>query len=273
MREFALINSHGKKWDLNKFQSFLHDIKGLGLERKAKYSLLGNIFVKESDETAQKRIQGKIKFDGYDIYKEFTRFIQHTPLILEYTSESTYQIRISIDKLSKSELETGGLYCDITMNALGNYYITKSAVSNLNYPDDSKTYPVTYPYVYYDAKHGYVEIESDSVIESGMKIILFGPLTNPTYSVQINGELVGKGIVNTDIAAGNKLVIDTSRMPYSISEYTEDNSYVRDLYAVSDFSTQRFFKIGYGINRISAVHEGESDMKMMVEAQIEYEAV
>lgn len=273
MRQFILTNALGKSWNLNETESFLHDIKGLGQEHKVTYVQLGTRFIKEKDLLSQKNISGKIKFLSYKEYLDFSLFIQHKPLILTYKSENTYSIDISVDKLEKTELDTGGLFCAVVFKSLGTFYKTVIAQNMKEQVATGKIYPYSYPYTYYDYSNGEVVIESDSVLESATKISIFGPCTNPSYTHMVNGIYKASGKINATIPEGNKLVIDTMSIPYSIKEYTIDNEFVNDLYEKSDFSTERFIMLEYGSNRITFVQEASEQMKIYVEGAIEYESV
>ena len=44
-------------------------------------------------------------------------------------------------------------------------------------------------------------------------------------------------------------------------------------YQLCDFTTERFFHLKYGSNRISVSHDGLNTVKMMVEGKISYETV
>ena len=234
---------------------------------------LGTRFIKEKDVLAQKSISGVIKFPSYKEHRDFSLFIQHKPLVLTYTADNTYHINISIDKLEKTELATGGLYCSVVFKSLGTFFKTVVAQNMKEQDKTGKVYPYSYAYTYYDYSSGEVVIDSDSVLESATKISIFGPCTNPSYIHTLNGEYKTSGKINTTIPEGNKLVIDTMSIPYSIREYTIDNKLIDDLYEKSDFSTERFVMLGCGNNRITFTHETSEQMKIYVEGAIEYESV
>lgn len=273
MRKFILTNALGNTWNLNEIETFIHDIKGLGQEHKVTYVQLGTKFIKENDLLLQKSITGKIRFYSYAEYRTFSLFIQHKPLSLMYESDGKYNIKISIDKLEKKELETGGLYCQITIKSLGTFYKTVVAENMKEQVAAGKTYPYAYPYTYYDYSNGEVVIDSDSVLESSTKISIFGPCTNPSYMHMVNGVRKASGKINATIPEGHKLVIDCISVPYSIKEFTLENALVKDLYEKSDFSTERFLMMEYGKNRITFSHESSEKMKISVEGAIEYESV
>ena len=75
------------------------------------------------------------------------------------------------------------------------------------------------------------------------------------------------------IPMDHKLVIDTTQIPYSISERGILDELVADRYQMCDFSTERFLHLQYGSNRISIMHDGLNSLKVLVEGRISYETV
>ena len=273
IRKFTLTNAIGQTYNLNDLNSFFYNMKGLGQEHKVTYVQLGTQFLKEKDLLAQKNIQGKLHFSNYKEYAVFSAFIQHKPLVLTYVSSDSYNIQVSIDKLDKTELETGGLNCNVTIKGLGTYYRILTKENSHEETDAGKKYPVTYPYKYRDTASGTVLIDSDSILASPVKINIFGPCVNPSYTQYVNNVQISGGKINATIPTGNKLVIDTTQIPYSIKEYSVNNLFVQDLYYKSDFSTNRFISLEYGKNKITFVHESSETLSVSVEARIEYESV
>ena len=273
IRSFKLTNAIGQTYDLDSMNSFFHNVKGLGQEHKVTYVQLGTHFIKEKDLLSQKTIQGIILFKDYKEYSAFSLFIQQKPITLTYKAADTYHIQVSIDKLGKAERETGGLFCSIIFKSLGTYYKTILVKNAHDTTEIGKQYPVTYPYTYRDTSSGVIEIESDSVLESPVKINIFGPCVNPSYTHYLNSAFESSGKINATVEEGHKIVVDTTQIPYSIKEYTIDNIFVSDLYGKSDFSTERFILLKYGKNKISFVHESSDSLNISVEARIEYESV
>lgn len=223
----------------------------------------------------KKNISGKIKFPGYEEYQEFSKFIQYKPLTLVYEANGKYSINVSVDKLGKTELtKVGTLIADITMKGLGTFYktVTKENLRNDD-EQEGKTYPHSYPHRYYDVAKGTVILESDSMLESPVKINIFGPTKNPSYTHYVNGKMEMTGKINASVASGNKIVVDTTTIPYSIAEYTIENEFVQNLYGKSDFSTERFLLLKNGENKISFMHELSEPITMSVEAFLKYESV
>lgn len=272
MREFLLKNALGATWSLNDVESFLSSPKGIGGERKTTYTQIGNSFVATENKIKQKNITGKITFADYQKFEDFCRFIQHRPLTLYYTAAHEYRIDVLIEKISKTEYEILGLNCEISMKGLTPWY---KVISKANSRDSSsvKIYPYTYDYLYENSAGGSIEFMSDSTEESPIKLVIIGPCINPKWEHYLNDVKIADGEITCKIEAGHRLVVDATKIPYTISECDNTGTELLSLYQQSDFSTQRFLFAGYGENRIYITHEGEHELNAIIEARIEYEAI
>lgn len=262
MRKFFLQNALGQYWNLNDMNSFFHTVKGLGQGYSTAYTQIGNRFVKKKNNLAQKKITGKVRFRGYKEFHTFSQFIQHKPLKLiygelqvkeiylpVYPENKEYLLDVAISSLEKSELETGGLQSKITFESLGTYYRTQ-----------------------YVHGTGTVTINSDTVLQSGVRIEIDGPCVNPYYEHYIDGVLTCSGRFTCEIAAGSRMIIDTTQLPYEVAGCASDGTR-NNLYGTSDFATKRFITLGYGKNEIRFTQDGAGSLHVSVEARLEYESV
>lgn len=273
MREFKLINARGDTWNMNELDSFLHSPKGLGGERKQTYIQVGNRFKVTKDVLKQKAPTCKVAFSGYEEFNRFAKFIQHKPLVLEYTTPAgTYYMQVYITKVTKTELETVGLQTELTFAGLTTWY-KKISLEKPKQPANSKKYPYSYNYVYTDTERGTLKWTCESTEDSPIRLSILGPCKNPMWVHRVDGQVVASGKLQVDIEAGHRVVIDTTQTPFCIAEYTNRNVFVRDLYGFSDFETERFLFAGFGENRITVIHEGIGDMQVAMEVQEEYAVV
>lgn len=277
MRKFRLINGQGGSFDLNGKDSFLYDIKGLGYEDATQYEQIGRGFYPLEEILSQGKIEGKILFGGknpYGTYREFSRFLRATPLTLVYQIDEVFRIPVRIESLGKTELAYGGaaLVSEIILAAQGLFYKSVNKYSN-TLSIGGKIYPYTYDYAYSDVSYNSVEIESDSYEDSPCKITIQGPCINPMWKHYVNNMLYETGAYAGTIPSDHKLVIDTTKMPYSITERGAGDDIVADRYQLCDFTTERFFHLQYGNNRICVSHEGINALNVIVEGRISYETV
>lgn len=230
MRQFALTNNVGESYELNDLRNFFHDPNGLGFVRNSAYVKLGDQYEILSDSFEQGAPTGIICFkdekqsSAYAKYAEFSRFMQKIPLTLIYRSDKDHRIRVVPESVTKSEISKPlGLEISITFRALSLWYdqVEKSGVTS-------------------------VSIQSGSVRESPVHIAIKGPINNPIWTHNLNGTEIATGKVTATIASGQWLHVRTDTNPYQI--YREVSGTITDIYADSDFSTQRFMHLREGLN-------------------------
>ena len=275
MRTFKLINNDGETCDLNvRDKHFLHTISGLGYEKSREYIRVENVYQPTSAYFDMGEIEGMVYFGGSSNVKdyfEFAKFCQNEPLKLVYdpgNGKFTREGYVSrIDKADGDNPKS----CRIRFECMTPWY-KRVAEYNDGHITDGKVYDYSYNYTYSDTIAGSVRIKSDSFISSPAKLIIYGAVTNPTWSQYVNGKKWLEGKVNATIVANHKLVIDTTSNPWSIKEYDMANNLIADRYQQSDFNTDRFIMIEHGENIINA-SAGGAYINLGVEADIQYATV
>lgn len=276
MREFYLINGKGNRYSLMDVNHWLHEPSNLGAKFNSKYEQIGANFIRTKRITAPDDISGTVMFTGGDLYakySEFIRFITIEPLTLVYVSSEEYQVSVDVVSVSKSEIDTDRtLKCEINLKRLSRWY-KRHYSYNEGDMTGGKVYDYHYDYTYIDMEPETAIVQSDSGYESPTQISIYGPCQNPIWKHYLNNEVVGTGSVQADIIDGHRLVIDCTKIPYTVHELNIDGEVVEDLYSKTDFTEKRFFFLGYGKNRIVVDHDGTNKLKLAVEARIEYETV
>lgn len=278
MRKFALINSKGERIDLqSRDKILLYDQTGLGYAQDAEYIRLRNDFFAVRKNIEQHRISCTLVFSGEDFYKkyyDFIKFCQHAPLVMEYVAADKFFINVELAEIRKTQgVSNMHMLCEAEFAATSLFYRVISGyakpIETLNLP----VYPYVYDDVYPEESIQSVSLVSDSTLESPVKITIHGSAVNPEWRHYVNGQLVEVGRYVGTINAGNTLVIDAVDMPYSIKEYDSAGRLVADRYGACDFSTNRFFHLQNGQNRVSVSHDGVNGVALKVEAKIEYASV
>lgn len=278
VRSFKITNKNGQSYNLLTRGLILHGVGGLGYMEDTMYQQFVNRYKVIDAKFEQWTPSGSIFFaepGAYSKYYDFVRFCQNTPMILSYTPPgmATYTMEVRLAEIDKSEkFSQNGLDCRVTFRALTPFYRTV-VVYNSGEITDGKTYDYTYNYKYSDSIRQTVTINSDSYSESPARLVVYGPATNPSWRHYVNNVLYETGSVRGVIAPNRKLVVDTTQIPYSITQQDLAGNVVQDMYALSDFATERFLLLQNGVNTIVVGHEGTSLLRMEVEAMIEYASV
>ncbi len=272
IRSLILRNRDGETFNLNNLDSFIHKIGGFGSDHKVSYEQIEDSFVEVSDIVRQKKIVGTIFIPTYQKYKEFVDFAVKKPLTLSYTTFDTFYIDVQMDMIDKSEKETGGLYCKIQLTSLGLFYkvFTDKNVSGLS---EGKKYNYEYSYTYINNAASTLQFNVDSQRECPCKLILLGPATNPSWTQYLNGNQVATGKVNVTLTADERLIVDTTKIPYSIIKCNHDGTNAQNVYQNSDFTTKRFILLNNGQNTIRISHEGADELNLYLERREVYETV
>ena len=276
MRTFKLVNANGETYDLTvKNRSFMHTVSGLGYGRETEFYRIGERFATLSNYLSQQEVKGNVYFGGSDNvndYFAFIKFCENAPLKLLYNPGNGEYLRDGfITKIEKTDGENiKGVY--VTFICTTPWYKSVN-VFNTGIVSGGKKYNYTYPYQYSQFIANTVIIESDSYLPSPMKLVIYGPVVNPIWRHYANNKLIETGQCTVTIPANHKLVIDTTSIPYSIKEYDLANQLIADRYQTSNWNTERFFRLKYGINNITVSATGASNISLGVEAQIEYASV
>jgi hypothetical protein len=220
--------------------------------------------------SAQKAFNFTMVFSGYDVYREFSRFIIYAPLKLAYMPLNEWAYADGdITVLEKSEInhESRRLECDAVFTATSLWYIPRAARRTSPDVESPKRYDYTYDYTYADAINGYIAVVNDSNEDAPATISIMGPVVNPSWYVSVNNEVVASGAITATVPRGNKIVINSKDGYLEVAEYTAENVFVRNLYQFTDFSRETFvlFPPGNSVLFIS----GSSDDPIEAWVQIE----
>lgn len=276
MRQFYLINGNGNRYSLMDTKHWLYEPDNLGAKFNSRYEQIGSDFVRTKRISKPDDPKGKILFTGtdkYQDYSDFIKFIAVEPLTLEYVSNATYRAKVDLKEIEKSEINQDGyLECAISFKRLSRWYKTIT-ILNENEGNGGKVYDYEYDYTYMEYEPQQATIQSDSGYDSPIKLTIFGPIVNPTWKHYLNNNAIATGKITANIVAGRRIVIDNTKIPYSITEQDSYGNVINDLYQYSDFTTTRFFNLQFGENRVTVEHEGTNILNMAVEARLEYETV
>lgn len=279
MSRFVLTNSIGESWDLqDRNNVFLTSPAGLGWDDETEYVKAGHFYQPLETSWARREISGVLYFmqDPYQTYFSFARFASKSPLILAYTARSgaTYYIKCRLMSIEKAELnDYSALECPVTFTALGMFYQVVTTFNDGSVASGGKVYDYEYDYTYTNDIPESVTIQSDSMEDSPCKVVIYGPCVNPSWRHYVDGQMIASGAMTGEVASGRVLVIDSTEIPYSITERDLAGNLTADRYQLCDFDTDRFFFLQNGSNVITVSHDDAVTCPLKVEAHISYESV
>jgi hypothetical protein len=309
MRYFSLINNSGETLDITTKKVFFTEVSGLGFEEDTSFRQVGMTWWLNTVSYRQTPISGKIIFtdyDGADPYESFFRFamfIQNAPLELVYHPRGLdgpeYRKRVRVSKLTKSELDIyGTLNEDLEFTPYTPWYesIVRNSISsdkstykgkwiwgkNGVYPPViwAPTPPDATPTRFGSDSAYWVSADIPQCKDSPAKLIIFGPVDNPSWTHYVNGEAVSAGGFTQDvsIADGEALVIDNTTEIFQITVREVDygdgegspklGAVRRDLYQRRNFNNDCFILLRPGNNRIVVSSSREDAVKLRLEGHI-----
>ena len=308
MRYFKLINSKGEKLDITTQELFFHEVTGLGYEENTSFRAVGDIWWLNNVSYRQQIISGKMSFteygdsDPYDKFYNFVRFIENAPLILLYypygPRGDEYRRRVRVSKLEKSEkTKYGILEEEIEFTPYTLWYNVITADNGVK--DDQVIQNTTgwvwggndNPPLKFEPVEGslatpakfrgevrtFVNVIVDTSNKNPVKLMIHGPVTNPTWTHYVDDILVASGGFNTgetvNIAADEVLVVDNTDGLYSITAVNIYTNAKRNLYALRNFNTACFLYLKSGVNQIMVSSSNGNVGKIELEGHLYHAAV
>lgn len=277
MRTFTLIDNDGNTYDVTaKNDLFFYGIEGLGYAQTTEFQRIEDRYALLNNYTSQAKIKGTIKFwhpDAEKKYFDFAQFCQNGPIRMKYNpGHGEFYRNGVISEIVRTDGTGNELRVTLTFMAQTPWYKSVSA-HNDGQIVGGKVYDYTFDYTYSSAVVNSVSVESDSYQSSPVKLIIYGPATNPSWRHYLNNVLQTSGRITGNVLANHKLVVDTTSIPYSIKQFDMLGNEVSDMYQLSDFSTDRFIRFGKGRNTVSVQADNTNTLNVGIEAQIEYATV
>lgn len=277
MRTFRLYDNDGNRYNLtSRDHLFFYAIDGLGFEQSAEFQRIEDRFALLESHIEQATIEGTIKFwqpEAELQYFNFAQFCQNQPIMMDYNNNyGTYSRRGIITKIERGDGDGNELLIKIQFKAQTPWF--KEIIEyNPGTESGGKVYNYSYDYTYLKGGKNTITIDSDSYQSSPIKLVVIGPAINPSWRHYLNGELVTEGKINGIIGPDNRLIVDTTTIPYRIIQVDALGQLVSDLYQQSDFSTYRFVRFGHGRNTVTFSADESNILNVGVEAQIEYATI
>lgn len=304
MRYFKLENSDGVVLDITTTTFLFHDIEGLGFEEENDFVGIGRVWKLYKSDYRQAPVSGKLCIIGnddktpYTLYREFTSFADKAPLTLLYypnglnTYEYKKQVRVS--KIEKTELnQYGVLDCPIEFMPYTPWYkiveykiIPQGNVTNYDgwiwdrgnlWRNSEDVDYSTYHYKFGGSLRRTIRFNSDINGEGPVKLSIYGPLVNPTWTHYVNGVLESTGglIHDAPVVIGSEdvLIIDNTKGAYEIIIRDLTTGLERNIYQYRDFNKDCFFTLKQGLNEIVINTDNNDTLRIEAEGHIYYATV
>lgn len=268
VRQFRLINKNGAIYNMTRPERLLHDPEGLGWGEEITTERLGMTYYITDRQEVQSTPSGEMVFRDYEEYKTFLSFCQIGELVLCYKPLTIWYYLPVIINIGKSEIkpDTNHLICPVQFTGVS--YWRERVIAQTSTGDDGdggKIYNYTYAYTYGTGRKN--AFDFDLTLPSYFTLSLFGVVTNPQYILTQGGKTIRTGRINAAIEAGHKLVINTDPNELEIREYTTGDTYVRNRYRDSDFTTRRLFELPRGRSRLVITSDDITPPTVVIEVK------
>ena len=269
-RRFKLINEVGAEYDLTDPAHFFASPDGIGFERGFSVMQVGDAFVSVENQLRQQKITGEMIFADYAEYSEFAKFVQGYRLTLAYRPAriSTWFYRsCNVQSLKKSEISssTSRLHCNVDFLCFSQWYESVIAERTIEEISENAVFPLTFPIMFVDRNINEVIITNTNPADAPCKIEIFGPCSNPRWSLFHEGKMVLDGAVSISLGEGDSLIVDANIETMRIVKTVDGEE--TDVYQHSDFSTNRFIYTPPGQSLLRFYHDQNSALQCAVEVR------
>lgn len=303
MRYFKLENANGSVMDITTQHVLFHNISGIGYEEENDFVAIGRAWKLNKSEYSQKPVSGTICFNAtedktpYNLYLDFVTFIDSAPLQLLYypngLNTTEYRKRVRVSKIEKGEIDKYGvLECPIDFVPYSPWYkiLTASIIPEPSSPTDGwiwdrgnlwrDSLQVNYSNYHYKFNGSYrrtIRFKSDVNGEGPVKLSIWGPLENPTWTHYVNGKIEATGgLIDSStvrVELDEVLVIDNTSGSYTLTVHNFSTGVTRNIYQKRDFSKQCFFTLKRGLNEIVVNSDNDDSIRIEAEGNIYYATV
>lgn len=268
-RKFKLLNANNETYDLSEVGHAMYEPDGLGWGETVQLTRLGQTFLVTDTQVDQPIVSGRIVFWSYQEYNNFLKFAQAGGLIFGYMPIQTWRYIKCVCQIGKQDIDHDlhRLICDVVFTGTSQWYeATKYYQAEGALPGNAKKYAYSYPYKYAGAAGG-AEI-FNGALPSYFVAYIEGAVTNPRWTLYVGGTAVKSGRLIASVPAGDYIAINTDPTEAEIAEYkTSDDSFIKDLYGYSDWTTERLFMIPAGECSLVFAEEGGTTPNATVEVR------
>lgn len=277
MRKFYIEANNGLRYNLQNEKCFLNSPTGLGFSKNTTYATVGNYFIIDNIQNAQKNITGQLVFMG-DYYTNFKEFVDFSKAYKEYklvydANGTEYYIDIDIVSLSKSDSQRKGcLICDLSFLSKSLFYKKTENKYHLTPSNIGSRWDVDFNFMFTDEIPGQVLVDNSGHVPSSFEFEILGPVENPSLEVYEEGILVNDILFTVTIENGESLIFgnkDNNLYVYIKNLSTGD---LTNAFETLDINNENFFKLRVGSSLLS--FSGESPIpELSLTTYEEYEAV
>lgn len=193
IRKLYLMNNEGIPYYFDyRSSTLITNIEGLGFEQGLSYLKYENMYECIEKVNPLSRIDANLIFlKGYTGYTKFLDYLKSSKdLRLYYEADTIKYCCIEINSLSKGEIVSGVLSCNIKLDKLSLWLKQSIYEIKVDLNSLGKVYPYKYPYSYTSSSGGKIKIKNNGAVNAPLKIDIYGEVINPEVKVLKDGILI-----------------------------------------------------------------------------------
>ncbi len=251
MRHLYLVNDLGIEYHFDYRTSTLYaSPTGLGIIKENTYLKFDDdyLLIKEDNPIAE--IGGSLIFlNQYKGYNTFLEYLKGSKsLELHYHSNSKKYCNVNFKSISKTELISGVLQCEVVIERLGLWRVDVVVEIDVDVNNSAKIYPFTYPYTYSISFEGKIKVTNNGFVKAPLIIEINGAFDNPEVLIKKNDEVVS--MMRMYLKSNDcKLVVNSEVTNQKMTLFYKTGEEV-DVYQYQDFTCDNFIFIDPGTYEI-----------------------
>lgn len=253
MRQIYLVDSVGSTFTFNHLtNSYITELEGLGIERDNSYLNFDGTYKLAKREHSMGQITGKIIFlDGYKGYTNFINFLKRNSgeLRLFYEADNLKYTFVELVSLTKTELESGVLQCNVTFDKLSLWLRRLTNTIDVNESTQNKVYPYKFPFTYSVSYNGSINVVNSGCMKAPIKIEITGKTKNPVVQVLKNEEVITQMRLVLETSNTTDVIV-VNAIPTEQEMTLTSNGKVTDIYGNQDFNYDNFLYLPVGYYKI-----------------------
>ena len=191
IRRLYLENTYGNRFYFDyRSGCLISGLSGLGFSKELTYLKYDQFYDRVDQTQPLLEIQAILTFlKGYLGYSQILDYLKLSSKSLKLVYQTFDQAfcYVEIKSLSKQELVSGVLQCQITFQKLSLWLKELSSVIEVNVELFGKVYPFIYPYQYSASFEGKISIQNRGVIKAPLLIEMIGAVNDPEVTIIKDG--------------------------------------------------------------------------------------
>lgn len=256
LRQFYLKNENGIKFNLSPYSSVvLLNPNGLGITNNYQYNQYDNYFSSYENKLKMTNITGTLYLmDGYRGYQSLLDYISNsTDLRFFYKSTEEKYIYVDINSITKTELKSNILQCNISFNKKSYWIKETIKYAQVEAKANGKTFDYIFDYVFGDSMGGEFTLTNNGDLDAPVNIKIIGEFIEPEVEVYD---------IDNNLLYSTKLFVSANNGDSYIEIISEegkekmimfDGEVETNIFDKQDFSRTGFLYLTKGTNHIKFI--------------------